>query len=153
MRLTGLSAVEQTLDSVSFHLSCRITWLCTALRTRLLQIFFHRKTKRRPTDSLRGTSVFVFQHTTVFALNVAEDKLNYLAHHLQVQRFKIILPTMEHANACSNRTGFVMLAMPGSDNIMLGKWNSAVHCCQVYPVWWRAPLIYVEFSLVFWRMS
>lgn len=116
--------------------------------TRSLQIFYHRKTKRRRTDSLRGTSVSVFQHMAVFALkhdfafNVTEDKLNYLAHHLHVQHFKIILPTMENANACSNRTGFVMLVMPVNDNVMLGKWNSACgsslvkdssHMCWIPP--------------------
>lgn len=155
LRLTGLSADEQTLDAVSLHLSCRITWLCTGPRTRLLQIFYHCKTKRRPTDSLRGTSVFVFQHVTVFGLehdfafSVTEDKLNYLAHHLLVQGFKIILPMMELA---AIEQGFVMLVMSVNDNTMLGKWNSAVHCCQVCPVWWRAPLICAEFSPVFWRM-
>lgn len=80
--------------------------------------------------------VFVFQHMTVFplerdfALNVTEDKPKHLAHHLHVQHFKIILPTMVHANACSNRTGFVMLVMPIKENIMLGKWNPAARCVQ-----------------------
>lgn len=137
MRLTGLRAVEQTLDSVSFHLSCRITWLCTGPRTRLLQIFFHRKTKRRPADSLCGHKRFCLSAHDCFLpcsmtlhLLLQEDKLNYLAHHLWVQCFKNILPTMEHANACSNRTGFVMSAMPGNDNIMPGKENSG---CPLLP--------------------
>lgn len=51
VRRTGLvvNAEEQPPNASSFHLSRRVTWLCTGPRTRSLQIFYRRKTKRRHT--------------------------------------------------------------------------------------------------------
>lgn len=93
-----------------------------------LNYFRYSITVRQNADT-QFTSVFVFQHSTVFALehnfalNVTEDEPNDSVWHYFLNYI-----ADDGANSCRNRTGFVMLVLPVNDNIMLGK------CCQVYPV-------------------
>lgn len=113
-----------------------------------LNYFRYSITARQNADT-QFTSVCVFQHLTVFALEhyfaltVTEDEPNDSVWH---QSFYI---TDDGANSCRNRTGFVIPVLPVNDNRMLGKWDPLLPGLSS---WVKASLTCVEFSPVFWRM-